>query len=117
MKKGTVFFDSVYIYTMLLHVASDLNQRRLKTRSSDQGRAFWVCEQCFHKEVNPEKKINFGPTNRTFMRTTKNQTQLQHYYADHDEMFTWDSHYEWGFVGGPNKSKMADGCRRPYLIL
>ena len=51
------------------------------------------------------------------MRTTKNQTQLQHYYADHDEMFTWDSHYEWGFVGGPNKSKMADGCRRPYLIL
>jgi len=32
---------------------------------------------------------------------------------NHDEIFTWDSHHEWAFVGGPTTSpekiKMADG--------
>jgi len=41
------------------------------------------------------------------------QTQLQRCYSNHDEVFTWNSHHQWVFVGGltisTNKSRMGDG--------
>jgi len=47
--------------------------------------------------------------------------------ADHDEIFTWNSHQEWVFVGGvmdllvevmgsTNKSRMADGAILNFVI-
>ena len=52
----------VYMYTMLLHGASNLDQRLLKTRHSAQGCTFWGCER-FRKiyGVKPPKLKMLGP--------------------------------------------------------
>ena len=46
-------------------------------------------------------------------------TSTHHYQehnADHDKIFTWDSHRKWTFVGGPTTPKIKDGGLQSYLI-
>jgi len=53
---------------------------------------------------------NFPSVNDTNPDTYNFNTAMP---INHDENFTWDSHHEWAFVGGPTTSpekiKMADG--------
>ena len=47
---------------------------------------------------------------------TKSQTQLQHCYAHHDEIFTWDSPHEWTFMGGPTTSQSTSSFETVFLL-
>jgi len=48
----------IYIYTMLLHDASDMDQRGLKTRHSVQECAFWGSQRCSPKKTSKKEILD-----------------------------------------------------------
>ena len=103
---GTIKFayillmGNVYTYAMLLHGASDVDQRWRKTHHSEQGYAFWGCKQCSFKFWVSNSQIwTFGPTSTVGLSSVNdkilNAYNFNNDYVDYVVIFTWDSHHEW----------------------
>jgi len=97
----------LWIYTMLLCGATDLDQRGLRTRRSTQGSACGWLEQCSHTfRGQTTNKWNLGAMNRTFKPKHKKWFKICITFK-REKIFTGDSHHD-GVVRLPNKSNMGD---------